>query len=146
MFGKKLEKNSNFADWEIKSYFKDIVKAAEYLHINGYIHRDLKPDNILVSEKGILKLTDFGTVKNMKGSIKFTNYVSTRWYRAPECILEVAKYDQKTDVFALGCILAEFYTLKPLFCGCTAQDQLHKYIKAMGSKQILQWQEGSKLA
>lgn len=115
MIGKQREQGTNFTESEIKKYFGDITKAVECLHLNDYIHRDLKPDNILVSDKGTLKLTDFGTIKKMKGSIKYTNYVSTRWYRAPECILEVEKYDQKSDVFALGCILAEFYALKPLF-------------------------------
>lgn len=112
---KQREKGTGFTEDEIKKYFGEIAKAVECLHLNDYIHRDLKPDNILVSDKGTMKLTDFGTIKNMKGSIKYTNYVSTRWYRAPECILEVDKYDHKSDVFALGCIFAEFYTLKPLF-------------------------------
>lgn len=85
------------------------------MHSHGYLHRDLKPENIMLSRDNVLKITDFGTVKNMKDKLPFTNYVSTRWYRAPECILEVKKYDEKSDVFALGCVLAEFYTCKPIF-------------------------------
>lgn len=104
-----------FKEEEIMSYMQDIISAVQCLHSHGYIHRDIKPDNILIADDGTLKLTDFGTIKNMKDKLPFTNYVSTRWYRAPECILGVDKYDEKSDVFALGCVLAEFFTCKPIF-------------------------------
>ena len=106
---------SPFTPVEIKNYMRDIINAVQCLHSHGFLHRDLKPDNVLVSDEGTLKLTDFGTIKKLKDKVPFTNYVSTRWYRAPECILGVEKYDEKSDVFALGCILAELYNLKPLF-------------------------------
>ena len=77
---------------EIKQYMRDILEGVMCMHSNGYIHRDLKPENILMSPENVLKVADFGTVKNMKAKLPYTNYVSTRWYRAPECILEVQKY------------------------------------------------------
>ncbi|CAI2382845.1 unnamed protein product [Moneuplotes crassus] len=142
----KLKVKEKFSTQEIQKYMTDIIKGVQHLHSCGYIHRDVKPDNILVDEKGSLKLTDFGTIKNMKDKLPFTNYVSTRWYRAPECILEVKKYDEKSDVFAIGCIFAELFKLKPMFCGSSSSDQLYKYIDAMGDGQLKKWAEGSKLA
>jgi len=64
-----------------------------------------------------LKITDFGTSKEISDGLLNTNYVSTRWYRAPECLLSSPNYGKPADIFALGCILAEFVALKPLFTG-----------------------------
>lgn len=141
----KEKSRQKFSTDKIRSYMTDVLKAVECLHSHGYLHRDIKPDNILISPKGALKLTDFGTIKDMKDKLPFTNYVSTRWYRAPECILETEKYDEKSDVFALGCLFAEFYKLKPIFAGSSSSDQLKRYIEAMGSSQINSWKEGKKL-
>lgn len=89
-----------------------------YMHEKGFIHRDLKPDNILYfAGDDSLKLADFGTAKKMKHKPPYTYYVSTRWYRAPECILKMPDYNEKSDVWALGVIMAEFYKLKPVFAG-----------------------------
>jgi len=143
LFEEKRAKKEHFSEKDIKKYIKDIIKGTECLHKHGYMHRDLKPENILVSEDDKLKLTDFGTIKSTKDKLSMTHYVSTRWYRAPEWILEVEKYDEKSDVFAVGCILAEFFTLKPIFCGSSSRDQLLRYLKAMGIKQIDEWKEGS---
>ena len=88
---------------------------------------------MLVGDK--FKLVDFGTVKNVnwerewveKGEISkimYSDYVSTRWYRSPECILKVPEYGPPVDVFALGCVMAEMFRLRPLFHGTNALDQL----------------------
>lgn len=146
LFDERRTQGERFTELEIKKYMRDIIRGVSCLHSNGYLHRDLKPENILVSSDGVLKLTDFGTIKNMKDKLPFTNYVSTRWYRAPECILEVEKYDEKSDVFALGWILAEFYALKPVFWGTSSKDQLIKYCEALGYDQLENWTEGAVLA
>ena len=75
-----------------------------------------------------------------------THYVSTRWYRAPECLLNSRYYGKPTDVFALGCILAEFMKLKPIFTGASSADQLHKYCAVLGTPSVQEWPEGYKLA
>ena len=81
------------------------------------MHRDLKPENLLFSD-GTLKIADFGLSKEYLGPREqYTNYVSTRWYRAPELILRQKTYDGKIDIFALGCIMAELYTGQPLLPG-----------------------------
>lgn len=80
------------------------------MHENGFFHRDLKPENILVdSAKKKVKISDFGLIKEVDAKGPYTEYVSTRWYRAPENVLRCHKYGPPGDVFALGCIMAELY-------------------------------------
>ena len=90
------------------------------------MHRDIKPENFLInsthardlSQDGVgLKLADFGLAKEIKYSQNMTDYVSTRWYRAPELILRSKNYNQSVDIFALGCIMAELYLGRPIFPG-----------------------------
>lgn len=84
LFDERRTQGVRLSEAEIKKYMRDIIAGVSCLHSNGYLHRDLKPENILISFDGTLKITDFGTIKNMKEKLPFTNYVSTRWYRAPE--------------------------------------------------------------
>jgi len=87
------------------------------------MHRDIKPENFLVSEDGKqVKLADFGLAKSFKEKVNLTEYVSTRWYRAPELALLSKNYNQQVDVFALGCIMGEMYLGRPLFPGRTEAD------------------------
>ena len=72
------------------------------MHQEGVIHRDLKPENILLAEDFTLKIADLGTAKEVAETFPFTNYVSTRWYRAPECVINSTKYTSAIDIFALG--------------------------------------------
>jgi len=93
-----------------------------------------------------LKIADFGTAKKLKSGDPNTNYVSTRWYRAPECLLGSSTYEKPADIFALGCILAEFLTLKPIFTGVSSLDQFYKYCEMMGSPSDKEWKEGHQLS
>jgi len=86
------------------------------MHKNNYFHRDLKPENLLVYHN-TLKIADFGLAWEINSKPPFTDYVSTRWYWAPEVLLWDTKYGPPIDIFALGAIMAELYTLKPLFPG-----------------------------
>jgi len=95
------------------------------MHKNGYFHRDLKPENLLV-QSSTLKIADFGLAREINSKPPFTDYVSTRWYRAPEVLLRDTKYGAPIDIFALGAIMAELYTMKPLFPGSSEQDQIFK--------------------
>lgn len=87
-----------------------------YIHRHGYFHRDLKPENLLESNNTI-KIADFGLAREVRSKPPFTDYVSTRWYRAPEVILRANNYNSPIDIFAIGCIMAELYKLYPLFPG-----------------------------
>lgn len=69
------------------------------------MHRDIKPENILITKSGVVKLADFGFAKFEKAKRPFTDYISTRWYRAPEILLKFGRYDVGVDIFALGCIM-----------------------------------------
>lgn len=103
------------------------------IHKEGYFHRDMKPENILVTNKNVVKIADFGLAKMSRSAPPFTDYVSTRWYRAPELLLKAEVYTPKVDIFALGCIMAELYLLGPLFAGENEIDQLNKIIAILGT-------------
>jgi serine/threonine protein kinase len=85
------------------------------MHKHGFFHRDLKPENVLISDRGILKLIDFGLARQIRSRPPFTDYVATRWYRAPEIILRSTTYNSPVDIFAFGCIMGELYLMKPMF-------------------------------
>ncbi|KAK6111359.1 Mitogen-activated protein kinase 9 [Brugia pahangi] len=115
------------------SYFTyQMIVAIKYMHRSGIIHRDLKPSNIVVNDKCILKILDFGLARKIETGERMTVYVVTRYYRAPEVILGLP-YDEKVDVWAIGCILAEMINRKTLFPGTDQLDQWNKIIKILGS-------------
>jgi len=91
------------------------------MHSLGIFHRDLKPENLLYRDN-IVKIADFGLAKEFSARPPFTDYVSTRWYRAPEVLLRSARYDGAIDIFAVGAIMAELFTFKPLFPGANEVD------------------------
>lgn len=80
------------------------------------MHRDLKPENLLCYNNTV-KIADFGLAKEIDARPPFTDYVSTRWYRAPEILLRQPDYNAPIDIFALGAITAELFTMRPLFPG-----------------------------
>ena len=89
-----------------------------FVHKQGIAHRDLKPENILKTESGVIKICDFGSAKMLHEKLN-TPYIVSRYYRAPELILACSDYTEKIDIWAIGCIFAEFMTLRPLFPGKT---------------------------
>ena len=99
----------------------------------------------MLTQEGIVKIADFGFGKSRRDPAPFTNYISTRWYRAPEIILKFSRYDVEIDVFALGCIFAELYRLAPLFDGANEIDHLYRIINILGTPPNL-WIEGYKNA
>lgn len=124
-----------------------LTKAVAYVHSKGIFHRDLKPENCLVNSQTLeLKLADFGSVSSIANRTKFTEYIATRWYRAPECILTAGAYGPAVDIWAIGCILFEALTGRPLFPGKHQIDQLNKIHAVLGtpSKDVLaQFQENA---
>ena len=84
-----------------------LLHGLSYLHDQGVIHRDVKPENLLINDAGIVKICDFGFARYMReeAAARYTDYVATRWYRAPELLLGTGKYDTKVDIWAVGCLL-----------------------------------------
>ena len=98
-----------------------VLKALKYIHSTNIIHRDIKPSNILINQECRVKVADFGLARHLHESehsaTLLSDYVATRWYRAPEILLGSPRYDHSIDLWALGCIIAELYLGKPLFPG-----------------------------
>lgn len=116
------------------------------MHKHGFFHRDLKPENLLISSDNVVKLIDFGLAREIRSRPPYTDYVSTRWYRAPEILLRSTNYNSPVDIFALGCLMAELYLMKPLFSGNSEIDQLNKVTSVLGTPSKLDWPDGYILA
>ena len=128
----------------IRNIMSQSLKGMQYIHEQDVFHRDLKPENLLYSD-GKLKIADFGLAKDFGVStMPHTSYVSTRWYRAPEVMLRATNYDQKVDIFALGCIMAELHTGDPLLPGSSEADQLLRLSKLLGQPPST-WAQGTSL-
>lgn len=111
-----LESNQTLTNDHIKYFAYQILNGIAFIHQSGIIHRDLKPSNILVSQTCNLKIADFGMARQYRDHDQ-TQYVVTRWYRAPEVILGYTEYSQAIDLWSIGCILAEMFGRKPIFSG-----------------------------
>ena len=115
-----------------KSWIFQTLKALEFMHRNGIFHRDIKPENILIRNNHV-KLADLGSCKGMYSNPPFTEYISTRWYRSPECLLTDGYYNYKMDIWGLGCVFFEILTLVPLFPGDDEIDEVNKINNILGS-------------
>ena len=118
-------------DNHVQIFTYQILRAVKYLHSVGIIHRDLKPANIAVNKNGEIKIIDFGLAR-LAGN-EMTGYVVTRWYRAPEVLLNWMHYNQAVDIWSVGCIMAELLTGKALFPGNDHIDQLKKIMNLVGT-------------
>ncbi|GME84067.1 unnamed protein product [Ambrosiozyma monospora] len=139
-------------DAEKKNLFKQLLKGIEYLHKKRVIHRDIKGSNILIDNKGLLKITDFGLARTMKDintkvkSPNYTNRVITLWYRPPEILLGSTDYGREVDIWSIGCLLLELFTRHPVFQGTNDEiDQLLKIYNIMGTVTADDWPEADKL-
>ena len=123
----------------IRSLVYQMCKAVAYLHKNNMIHRDVKPENLLIDENLNLKLCDFGFArkvklnKNNNNIDTMTDYVATRWYRSPELLLSGGIYGPEVDYWAIGCIMGELADGNPMFPGEDEVDQLDCIIKILGN-------------
>jgi len=124
----------------IKSFMYQLLKGIAFCHENRVLHRDLKPQNLLINNKGQLKLADFGLARAFGIPVNtFSNEVVTLWYRAPDVLLGSRTYNTSIDIWSAGCIMAEMYSGRPLFPGTTNEDQLQRIFRLMGTPSERSW-------
>lgn len=108
------------------------LKGVAYCHSQGCLHRDIKPENILLTAEGQVKLCDFGFARMLSPGEIYTDYVATRWYRAPELLVGDTQYGTPVDVWAVGCVCAELIRGNALWPGRSDVDQLYLIRKTLG--------------
>jgi len=114
-------------------FIYQILRGLKYVHSANILHRDLKPSNLLLNASCDLKICDFGLARSREEKQFMTEYVVTRWYRAPELLLSCEEYSTGIDVWSAGCIFAELLQRKPLFAGKDYLDQLKLIVKTIGT-------------
>lgn len=138
--------NKKMEDEQIRSYMYQLLKAIDYAHSHGVLHRDLKPDNLLVDKQGNLCVCDWGLARfYMRPHLKLSPIVVTLWYRAPEILLESPTYGKAIDIWSVGCIFAEMLTGKAFFQGDSQIGQLMNIFQHLGTPTEQTWPGFSKL-
>ncbi|EEB12563.1 mitogen-activated protein kinase ERK-A, putative [Pediculus humanus corporis] len=124
----------------IKSYLYQLLKGLQYCHTNKTLHRDLKPQNLLIDTLGNIKLADFGLARTFGLPTRsFTHEVVTLWYRAPEILLGSKYYTVSVDIWSLGCIFGEMVMKKAMFPGDSEIDQLFRIFRVLGTPHEGVW-------
>ena len=131
---------------QIRDIMHQTLLGLAFMHKYGFFHRDMKPENLLLT-KNKLKIADFGLAREIRSVPPYTEYVSTRYYRAPECILKSTNYNSPIDIWALGCIMAEMYTHpQPIFCGANEKEVLFRICSVLGTPTHDIWNDGIRQA
>ncbi|KAM9308836.1 serine/threonine-protein kinase MAK [Gastrophryne carolinensis] len=142
----KDRENKMFTENEIRNIMFQVLSGLAFVHKHGFFHRDMKPENLLCMGPELVKIADFGLVRELRSQPPYTDYVSTRWYRAPEVLLRSLTYSSPIDIWAVGSIMAELYTLRPLFPGTSEVDMVFKICQVVGTPKKSDWPEGYQLA
>nr|XP_020463020.1 cyclin-dependent kinase 12 [Monopterus albus] len=137
-----------FSHEHIRSFMRQLMEGLDYCHKNNFLHRDIKCSNILLNNRGQIKLADFGLARlyNSEESRPYTNKVITLWYRPPELLLGEERYSPAIDVWSCGCILGELFTKKPIFQANQELLQLELISRLCGSPCPAVWPDVIKLS
>ncbi|KAK1589159.1 hypothetical protein Q3G72_031084 [Acer saccharum] len=128
-----IRSNQSLSEEHCQYFLYQILRGLKYIHSANVIHRDLKPSNLLLNANCDLKICDFGLARPTSENEFMTEYVVTRWYRAPELLLNSAEYTAAIDVWSVGCIFMELMNRKPLFPGKDHVHQMRLLIELLGS-------------
>ncbi|KAK3159813.1 hypothetical protein QOZ80_1BG0051380 [Eleusine coracana subsp. coracana] len=134
---------AKFTESQVKCYMQQLLRGLEHCHSRHILHRDIKGSNLLIDNRGILKIADFGLASFFDPEQRhpLTSRVVTLWYRPPELLLGATNYGVAVDLWSAGCILAELYAGKPIMPGRTEVEQLHKIFKLCGSPSEDYWRK-----
>jgi serine/threonine protein kinase len=142
------EHRSPVPESAIRRIMWQVLQGLAHMHRHGFFHRDLKPENLLCLGDSIetaeVKLCDFGQARETRSRPPYTDYVSTRWYRAPEILLRSRYYNSPVDIWAAGVLMAEMFAGRPVFPGSSEVNQLYLILEAVGAPSAEQWPEGMK--
>ncbi|XP_021928258.1 LOW QUALITY PROTEIN: serine/threonine-protein kinase dyf-5 [Zootermopsis nevadensis] len=140
------DREKYFPEPIIRNMMYQVLQGLAFMHRHGFFHRDMKPENLLCMGPELIKIADFGLAREIRSRPPYTDYVSTRWYRAPEVLLHSTVYSSPIDIWAVGCIMAELYTFRPLFPGNSEIDEIFKICSVLGTPDKRDWPEGYHLA
>jgi cyclin-dependent kinase len=119
----------------LQSFLYQLLHGVAFCHDHRVLHRDLKPQNLLINREGELKLADFGLARAFGIPVRsYTHEVVTLWYRAPDVLMGSRKYSTPVDIWSIGCIFAEMANGRPLFAGSSESDQLDRWVAGRGWK------------
>ncbi|XP_043689659.1 mitogen-activated protein kinase homolog MMK2 [Telopea speciosissima] len=128
-----IRSNQPLADDHCQYFLYQLLRGLKYVHSANVLHRDLKPSNLFLNSNCDLKIGDFGLARTTSETDFMTEYVVTRWYRAPELLLNCSEYTAAIDVWSVGCILGEIMIREPLFPGKDYVHQLRLITELLGS-------------
>jgi serine/threonine protein kinase len=136
----KSDRHSLLTPNHVKSYMYQLLSGLSFCHRNSVLHRDLKPQNILINRAGIIKIADFGLARSYAvPTPAYTHEVVTLWYRSPEILLGGKVYSTPVDIWSMGCIMAELATFSPLFAGDSEIHQIFSIFKILGTPTEKTW-------
>ncbi|KAI9372455.1 cyclin-dependent kinase 1 [Aspergillus egyptiacus] len=138
--GSTLSRSLGLGDAMVKKFMAQMVEGIRYCHSHRILHRDLKPQNLLIDREGNLKLADFGLARAFGVPLRtYTHEVVTLWYRSPEILLGGRQYSTGVDMWSIGAIFAEMCTRKPLFPGDSEIDEIFKIFRLLGTPDETIW-------